>query len=143
MPAFHPFFRNGFSVLLGTLGVLIVPLVNGYPLVYADTGTYLASAFEGLVPIDRPYWYGLFIRGLSFGGATLWPVVVAQALLCTLAIHRIATLLLPPARAAIAAVVLCVLLGPFTGLGWYAGQVMPDVLTAVGAVSMAFLILRN
>ncbi len=143
MSARPPHLTNGLAVLLGALGVLIVPLVNGYPLVYADTGTYLASAFEGLVPIDRPFWYGLFIRGLSFGGATLWPVVVVQALLCALAIHRIADLLLPPTRAAVATVVLCVLLGPFTGLGWFAGQVMPDVLTAVGAVSMAFLILRN
>ena len=143
MPALHPLLRDGLAVLLATVGVLSIALVNGYPLVYADTGTYLASAFEGVVPVDRPFWYGAFIRGLSFGGATLWPVAVAQALLCAVAVWRIARVLLPSRIASMATVVLCVLLGPFTGLGWFAGQVMPDVLTAVGAVSMAFLILRN
>ena len=42
--------------------LLSVPVLNGYPLVYSDTGTYLRTAFEGYVPPDRPVWYGLFLR---------------------------------------------------------------------------------
>ncbi|MBK6627598.1 MAG: hypothetical protein IPJ87_10705 [Flavobacteriales bacterium] len=143
MPALHPLLRDGLAILLATVGVLSIALVNGYPLVYADTGTYLASAFEGLVPLDRPFWYGAFIRGLSFGGATLWPVVVVQALLCAIAVWRIARLLLPARTAATATVVSCVALGPFTGLGWTAVQLMPDILTAVGAVSIVLLVLQR
>ncbi|MBL8009530.1 MAG: hypothetical protein JNJ64_02895, partial [Flavobacteriales bacterium] len=107
MPALHPLLRDGLAVLLATVGVLSVALMNGYPLVYADTGTYLASAFEGLVPVDRPFWYGAFIRGLSLNGASLWPVVVAQALLCAIAVWRIARVLLPARTAAIATVTTC------------------------------------
>lgn len=143
MPALHPLLRDGLAVLLATVGVLSVALVNGYPLVYADTGTYLASAFEGLVPVDRPFWYGAFIRGLSLNGASLWPVVVAQALLCAIAVWRIARVLLPARTAAIATVTTCVVLGPITGLGWTAGQLMPDILTAVGAVSIVLLVLQR
>ncbi len=131
------------TVLLGTLAVLSVSLVNGFPLVYADTGTYLASAFERFVPVDRPYWYGLFIRVLSFGGATVWPVVTLQATLCTIAVWRIAQVLVPQGRTTAATLTTCLLLAPITGLGWHAGQLMPDILTAIGAVSIAFLALRR
>lgn len=45
---------------------------NGYPLVYSDTGTYIAGAHEHFVPGDRPQTYGEFIAVLvcikHFGG---------------------------------------------------------------------------
>ena len=37
-------------LLLGTaLLLLAVPVLNGYPLVYSDTGTYIRSAFEDFI----------------------------------------------------------------------------------------------
>lgn len=56
--------------------LLIMPaIVNGYPLVYSDSGTYIGSGFEGIVPVDRPIAYGLFVRHISVA-YSLWFVIL-------------------------------------------------------------------
>jgi hypothetical protein len=59
-------------VTLGALGLMLDAIYNGYPLVYSDTSTYLASGFELQTPVDRPITYGLFIRLTSLNGFSLW-----------------------------------------------------------------------
>lgn len=134
------FVRTTFLVLACTLLILVPSLINGFPLVYSDTGTYLRSAFEGFVPADRPYWYGFFIRLTSLGGRTLWGVVVAQALLCAVYVMRFTRAFLPARRANITAFTASALLSVTTGLGWYACQLMPDAFTALGALAALFLL---
>ncbi len=123
-----------------TLCIAAPALVNGFPLVYSDTGTYLASAFEGLVPADRPYWYGGFILLASFGGAWLMGVVIVQALLAALYIRATVRVWTPVEEWKVS-LTFCAVAGPLTGLGWYAGQLMPDILTSIGAMAMAQLLI--
>ena len=123
-----------------TLLIMTPALLNGFPLVFSDTGTYLLSAFEGVVPADRPYWYGGFIRLTSFNGA--WPmgVVFVQALLCALYLKAVMRALVPGADRWKTLLFFCAIAGPLTGLGWYAGQLMPDILTPIGAMAMFLLL---
>ncbi|MCK6611720.1 MAG: hypothetical protein L6Q78_11835 [Bacteroidia bacterium] len=52
-------------ILIGT--ILTIPsLLNGFPLVFSDTGTYIYSGFQLLIPEDRPINYGIFIWLFSF-----------------------------------------------------------------------------
>ncbi len=127
-------------LLASTLLIMLPALVNGFPLVFSDTGTYLLSAFEGVVPADRPYWYGGFIRLMSVYGT--WPmgVVAVQALLCALYVNTVLRTLLPSVNARKTALAFCAIAGPFTGLGWYAGQLMPDILTPIGAMATLLLL---
>jgi hypothetical protein len=61
--------------------VLLVPaLLNKFPIVYFDTGTYLAAAIHLYVPVDRPFYYSAFLYALHLQH-TLWPIVFAQAAL--------------------------------------------------------------
>ena len=101
--------------------ILIPALINGFPFVYSDTGTYIKSAFEGYIPFDRPYWYGAFIRATSGGGLTLWGVAIAQSALCAVYILRVSKLRGPPGKAKRTALITCAVLTAGTGLGWYAG----------------------
>lgn len=126
-------------IVAGALAMLSVPLVNGYPLLDADSGTYLRSAFTGLVPMDRPYWYGLFVRITNLNGSSLWGVVAAQAMLCSYVLWRCWcafgdgktwTYLLTVA-----------VLAPCTGMGWYAGQIMSDTFTITGVLAGVLLLL--
>ncbi|NTV83243.1 MAG: hypothetical protein HGA23_02950, partial [Bacteroidales bacterium] len=55
-----------FHILCGSVILSIIGLYNGYPLVYSDTGTYIASGLQEFVPNDRPMIYGLFIKLFSF-----------------------------------------------------------------------------
>ena len=40
------------------------PLWNGYPLVFADTGTYLSQAIDHYAGWDRPVFYSFFLLPL-------------------------------------------------------------------------------
>jgi hypothetical protein len=53
-------------------------LHNGYPLIFADTGTYLGQAIQGYLGWDRPGFYSLFLHSLHWR-TSLWPVPLAQA----------------------------------------------------------------
>ena len=61
--------------------ISIAAIVNGFPLWYPDTSTYLASGFELETPADRPIGYGIFIRLTSLNGASVWLVIVAQSII--------------------------------------------------------------
>ncbi len=131
------------TIVVCALIVLLPAIINGYPLVYSDTGTYLKSAFEGYVPIDRPYWYGVFIRASSFGGRTLWGVAMAQSFLVAVYIWRVCAVMVSLRAANIASIAASLILTAGTGLGWYAGQLIPDVFTGIGLLAMFLLIKGN
>lgn len=134
--------RRSLTMLIGT-GIILLPAgINGFPFVYSDTGTYIRSAFEGYVPYDRPYWYGVFVRWASGGGISLWGVALAQSLLCALYVVRVAGTVLPPARVHRTALIACAGLTAGTGLGWYAGQLIPDIFSGIGLLAI-YLLLRG
>lgn len=53
---------------------------NKFPIVHSDTGTYIRSGFEFKVPIERPIFYGLFIKGTSLG-ISLYLTIFIQGIL--------------------------------------------------------------
>src|SRR5579872_4665127 len=76
-------FGAGFAKFLATYGpaflILLLPaLFNGFPFVYSDTGTCLASAMKPFLPEDRPIHYSVFLLALHLR-QTPWPIVVVQA----------------------------------------------------------------
>lgn len=135
-----PILRDWSVVLTGTFLILLPAMVNGFPFVYPDTGTYLASAFRGEVPVDRPAWYGLFMRIGSLGGNTFWGIITAQAFLCSLYIFRTVAMLVPMRRHRASLIILAVL-STVSSLGWYAGQLMPDIFTGIGLLALCQMFL--
>lgn len=134
-------FGRSAIILSGAILMISVALMNGYPLVYSDTGTYLRSAFTGFVPPDRPYWYGLFIELTSLGGYSLWGVVLVQALLCSFLLWR-CWMVFGDGRAWTYLVTVAVL-SPFTGLGWYTSQLVADIFTVIGVLAGVLLLFTN
>lgn len=114
-------------------------LINGYPLVYADTGTYLTSGFQLGIPADRPLGYGLFCRLFSGDGLSLWGVVIAQALLSAVVLVHAWQVLVGRRWGLFLATT--ALLSATTGLGWTTGRLLPDVFTPLAIVSTALLVL--
>lgn len=116
-------------VIAGAFIFMIFALYNKYPIVSGDATCYLDSAFNFTVPGERPVFYGLFIRLTSLG-ITVWGPVVAQCLLLSyLCIRFIRSILpqLPDLR--VLAILLLVSMG--TIAGWYVGQILPDIFTAI------------
>ncbi len=112
---------------------------NGYPIVFADTGTYLSQAIHRYAGWDRPMFYSLFMLPLH-ATVTTWPVVFAQALLATSVLRLVCRVLAPDLGprafvAGVAALSLC------TSLPWIVSELMPDVFTPILVLVLCILVL--
>jgi hypothetical protein len=111
---------------------------NGYPLVFADSGTYLSQAIEHYAGWDRPIFYSLFLFPLHMT-VTTWPAIGMQALLLAYLLDLLRRTLLPgtavwwllPVAGALAFA---------SSLPWFVSQLMPDVFTGIVVVALALLI---
>jgi hypothetical protein len=115
--------------------------INGYPLVFPDTESYLISAHAFRPQFIRAFGYGAFIR-VSGGLFSLWLTVAAQAALCAWLVTRAVALESPrwPARWRLPAalgMLAAVLLGH---LPWLAAWVQPDVLTGLMLLALFLLV---
>ena len=124
-----------------TLLFLAIALWNGFPLVFYDTGGYLAEGLQGAFLAERSPVYSLLLL-LTGGAFSLWPVVILQSAMT-------AWLVTLTARAEVAglsmtgliAIGLALMLA--TGIGWYTGQVEPDCMTALVVLGAYLLLFRG
>jgi hypothetical protein len=127
----------GAAILLAAPLLLWPALLNGYPLVFSDTGTYLSQAVHHYLGWDRPVFYSLFLLPLHLT-LTTWPAIVVQALLTAATLHLLRRALLPTVSPW--------WLLPLTGalsiasaLPWLASQLMPDLFTGLLVLSLGLL----
>jgi hypothetical protein len=126
------------AIALAATLLLWPALWNGYPLVFSDTGTYLAQAIEHYVGWDRPVFYSLFLLPLHMT-LTTWPAIVVQALLIAHVLHLVRRTLLPQASVWWL-VPLAGAMSVASSLPWIASQLAPDVFTGVLVLVLALLI---
>lgn len=136
-------FRPDPFLLLSGLQLLLPALYNRYPLVNADTATYLASGFKPETPFDRPITYGLLARLFSLNGASLWLVVYAQALLVAHLLYIIIKQVMGASYRWYYGVGMVLLLSLGTGLSWVVCQVQPDIFTAIGLLCIVALLISG
>ncbi len=129
---------DGGLTLAATVALMLPALYNGFPLVFHDTGAYLARAFQSQLEPGRGPFYG-FLIAASGGYVSLWPVIVLQAgatvwlIALTLRLHGVAG-----RRALLLAVFL---LSALTGAAWGTATLMPDAfspLVVLGWYLLAF-----
>lgn len=114
------------AVPLLCLPLLLWPAIwNGYPIVFADTGTYLTQAIHHYLGWDRPPFYSLFMVPWHQGTAT-WPVVMVQSCLTVwvLDLTRRGFGLGP-----VWLLGLVLFLGGGSWLPWMVSELMPDLFT--------------
>jgi hypothetical protein len=127
------------SLLIPPLCVLFLmwpAFWNSYPIVFADTGTYLSQAMHHYLGWDRPVFYSVFILPLHLG-LTTWPVVLVQA--------AITVLVLDLARRAFGLagpwlLVLTAFLSSTTWLPWTVSELMPDLFTPLLILLLSLLV---
>lgn len=127
-------------LLLASLVLLHAGLYNGFPLVTSDTGTYLNSALHLTVADDRPITYSLFVRAAGLG-FSLWLVVFFQCLLLGGLLLRCIREFAPRLRHPAAQLALLTLGVWATGVSWFSSQLMPDIFTAIGLLTLALVLL--
>jgi hypothetical protein len=121
---------------LCVLSLLWPAVWNGYPIVFADTGTYLSQAMHRYLGWDRPIFYSLFIYPLHLG-LTTWPVILMQSIIAVFVLNMtrhafgIAEWWLLP---------LTIFLSVATWLPWMVSEVMPDLFTPLLVLLLSLLL---
>jgi len=128
--------------IIGALFLLGFAFYNGYPIVYSDTSTYIASGFSLQPPQDRPIIYGLFIRIFSLNGFSLWIVAFIQSLIISyllLLTVRDFTNLKNPSRYFLFVIASLSILSV---ISFVSGQIITDIFTSIGILCILNLTLN-
>lgn len=110
-------------------------LLNGYPLVFSDTGAFLAQTLVPLMIWDKPWVYGPLLH-LFHWKVTLWGPVAAQALLVSHVLWLTGRVFWGPS--AWRHLGLC-LLAAATTAPFSVSLIMPDVFAAPVVLALALL----
>ncbi len=123
---------------VGAALLLWIAMVNGYPLLFADSGGYLRVGTELRYLFDRPVTYGLFIAPLArlFG---LWGVVAVQSAVASWLVGEV-LIAVTKRRSAVTLVIVLGALAGASSLPWFVGQVMPDLFTSLMALTLFLLV---
>ncbi|MFV3127698.1 hypothetical protein [Niveispirillum sp. KHB5.9] len=119
------------ALWLGGFALLGAALWNGFPIVFFDTGGYIKRVLDwGLEP-GRSFFYGLFLYFTSAGWFSFWGPALAQAVVTLWLIHLLLRVHQVgfrdwPQRQVTG--VVAIALSLLTGVSWYVGQLMPDIL---------------
>ncbi|MFO0996077.1 MAG: hypothetical protein U1F33_05280 [Alphaproteobacteria bacterium] len=118
------------AVAIATVAYLTPAMINGYPLVYWDTGGYLMAGVRDEYVPNRSAYYAWFAEITGFFSA--WGVIAVQSAFSAAALATTVRMFFP---GSIAATVWALVLGCFTSLPWYASWLMPDVFTGLAVLA--------
>ena len=128
------------AALLIAAPLLLWPAaLNGYPLLFGDTGVYIKDGIDHHVSWARPMFYGLFMLPLHLLRTT-WPVVVAQALIAASVLMATLRLFMPRLHP-LALVPITLVLAVGTSLPWFVSQLMPDLFAGLLVLTLAALLM--
>ena len=114
------------AVLAGAALLVWPALLNGYPILFSDTGGLLDMGLAGDMGWDKPWVYGPFLA-LSSLGVSPWGSVAAQGLLLSHLLWLTQAVVAPPRPWRHMA--LCAVLAMGTAAPWFTALLMPDVFT--------------
>lgn len=126
-------------IVIAAILLMADSFYNGFPIVYSDTSTYIASGLELETPTDRPITYGLFLRAASLNGTSLWFVIFFQSLILAYLIFMLSKHVLGK-NYLLPALTITLFLSLLTGVSWTVGQLMPDIFTSIALISMTLIL---
>ncbi|WP_052388761.1 hypothetical protein [Belnapia moabensis] len=121
-------------LLLGALLLTWPALLNGYPLVFSDTGAFLALTIEGWPVWDKPPAYGLALHAFHWR-VSLWGPLLAQGLLLSWLLARVQWAV----TGREGHLLLCAGLAAGSTAPWFGALLMPDLLAPVLVLGMVML----
>lgn len=128
--------KSYLPLITSTITLSMVAIWNAFPLLYADTSTFLVSGFELETPFDRPISYGLLLRVFSLNGLFIWLMVFMQSFLVSWLCLRLFQSSKNTVKwqwfGAMALTVTAVL----STVSWYTSLLTPDIFSAIGALAL-------
>lgn len=131
------------SVAIVTLSLMLLSatLLNGFPIIFYDTGAYLLQGFAHVFIASRSPVYSLFLR-IAGPSPNLWIVAAVQSAIVAYVMVELSRALRPalPLRGFLALGLVMVVA---TSAPWYAGQIQPDCFAAVAVAGVYLLAFHN
>jgi hypothetical protein len=127
------------AALLGGAALLLWPALalNGYPIVFSDTGAFLAQTVQGWPVWDKPLVYGPALHAFH-GRITLWGPALAQGLLLSWMLWLTRRVTGGGVRPA-GHLLLCAGVAALTAAPWFASLLMPDALAPALVLALFLL----
>lgn len=125
------------AILLGAAMLVWPAALNGYPLVFIDSVSYLGQTLFPEWPWDKTPAYGAFLH-LFHWGWSLWLPLAAQGLI----LSHLLWLTQRGMRGEVTVLshlLLCAGLAALTSAPWFAATLMPDIFAAVGPLCLLLL----
>lgn len=124
------------AILAGGVMLIWPAFLNGYPLLFSDSGAWLAQTVVPLMIWDKPWVYGPF-AWVFHQHVSLWGTILAQGVMLSHLIWLLARVLgvAGPGRH----LAICAALSVFSTAPWVAALVMPDAMTPMAVLSAALL----
>jgi hypothetical protein len=119
-------------------GILMIwpAIVNGYPLLFSDTGAFMEQLLRPFMVWDKPWIYGPMLVLVSLK-LTLWLPTLAQGLLVSWVLWRVQAVFRAPSPIQHLIVCLALVLG--SAAPWFASLLMPDIFAPLTVVSLFLL----
>lgn len=129
--------RVGAAIAGGAALLLWPALLNGYPLVFSDTGAFLTQTVMGWPVWDKPFIYGPLLHAIHWR-VSLWLPVLAQGALLSWLLWLAQRVVWGRAEAG-AHLLLCAGLAVLTAAPWFAALLMPDILAPALVLALFLL----
>lgn len=135
-PDIHISISMVMATIVGALILCWPAYLNGFPLVFADTGNYIGQAILHYIGWNAPPFYSMFLLATDWR-LTLWTPIIFQGLivssLLSMVLHHF------DLRGPRPTIVACLALAVCTSLPWVVSQLMADVFTGIVVLALALL----
>jgi len=129
----HWLTRSAPAIFVGALFLAWPIVLNGYPIVFSDTGALLDMGLLPSMGWDKPFLYGPVIAALSLHRSLILPTA-AQILLLSYMLWATQSAFARPR--AMRHLALCLVLAVATSAPWFASTLLPDAFTALVALGI-------
>lgn len=131
------------AVVLGAILLSLMAILNGGPILFDDTGTYLIVAIELVetgwlsIPWSRPPFYSFFLY-LFHQEITLWPIIFVQSAIISHLVYLVLRITVDNFRWRDYSLTLTVL-ALLTSVPWFTAQLTPDIFASVVVLGLMLL----
>jgi hypothetical protein len=129
------------AVLAGGLLLAWPAALNGYPLLFSDTGAFLHQTLGPLMIWDKPWIYGPLLHVFHWR-FSLWPAVLAQGLALSWLLWLVQRAVRGPREERMtpgAHLLLTAGLAALTAAPWFVALLMPDILAPMLVLALFLL----
>ena len=135
----HNHLRTFSLTIVAAILLSSAALLNEFPLIFSDSGTYIHYSVKKGIPVDRPVFYSWMIAAFSLNNKLpVFSIIASQALITSIVL--LITLRCLDLTKNNLKLIIVILLTVTTCLPWFVGQIMPDFLLGIGLLSAYVLI---